>query len=361
MTGNPDLTQPRQPKVLISILNWNGWKDILECLESIRKLNYPNYLVSVVDNGSKDDSAERIKAWAEANLGPGHAFAEYPRETAIQGGVAQTEQALDHAPSAARLVLIRNPENLGFTGGHNVGIRYGLARPEPVDFVFLLNPDTELDRECLRVLVSVSQEADAGVVGAVMTDHMGKVQFAGSGPAFRHFFRVLVGQPMPQTQADFWDSPIVHGGAMFIASRVLRSVHQRRGMYLHDGLFIYSDELDFCTWARREGYRIVVARNAIVCHRIEVRHQSRDTTTANFFYYFPRNSVILANTLLPPGKRLLFHLIYLPLSLRRIAKRLLAGERQIARIMLRAVWDGYRGVTGKWKDHDTHGLKTGRG
>jgi GT2 family glycosyltransferase len=208
MTGNPDLTQPQPPKVLISILNWNGWKDILECLESIRKLNYPNYLVSVADNGSADDSVERIKVWAEENLGPGHAFAEYRRETAIQGGVAQTEQALEHAPSAARLVLIRNPENLGFTGGHNVGIRYGLARPQPVDYVFLLNPDTELDRECLRVLVSVSQAADAGVVGAVMTDHTGKVQFAGSGPAFRHFFRVLTGQPVPHSEAEFWDSPI---------------------------------------------------------------------------------------------------------------------------------------------------------
>ncbi|MFZ0964142.1 MAG: glycosyltransferase family 2 protein [Terriglobia bacterium] len=361
MTVTPNPNQERPPRVLISILNWNGWKDILECLESIRKLNYSNYLVSVVDNGSKDDSAERIKAWAEGNLGAAHGFAEYRRETALQGGAAHTEQALDHAPSAARLVLIRNEENLGFTGGHNVGIRYALQRPEPADYVFLLNPDTELDRECLRVLVSVAQAADAGVVGAVITDHTGKVQFAGSGPAFQHFFRMLTAQPVPHGQGDFWDSPIVHGGAMFIASQALRSVHKRRGMYLNDGLFIYSDELDFCTWAHREGYRIVVARKAIVCHRIEVRHQPRGTTTANFFYYFPRNSVILANTLLPLGKRLLFHLLFLPLSARRIAKRLLAGDRPVARIMMSAVWDGYRGVTGKWKDHDSHGLKDGGG
>ena len=44
-----------QPLVAISILNWNGWRDTLECLESVRRLDYPNYLAIVVDNGSWDD------------------------------------------------------------------------------------------------------------------------------------------------------------------------------------------------------------------------------------------------------------------------------------------------------------------
>ena len=57
------------PLVVISILNWNGWKDTLECLESVRRLDYPNFLTVVVDNGSWNGSADKIKAWAEANLG----------------------------------------------------------------------------------------------------------------------------------------------------------------------------------------------------------------------------------------------------------------------------------------------------
>ncbi len=44
------------PRVAVSILNWNGWQDTLECLESVRRLDYPNYLSVVVDNGSWDDS-----------------------------------------------------------------------------------------------------------------------------------------------------------------------------------------------------------------------------------------------------------------------------------------------------------------
>lgn len=54
------------PKIAIIILNWNGWKDTIECLESVFRNLYPNYQVVVIDNGSTDDSVEKIKACAKA-------------------------------------------------------------------------------------------------------------------------------------------------------------------------------------------------------------------------------------------------------------------------------------------------------
>ena len=53
------------PKVSIIILNWNGWKDTIECLESVFRIDYSNYQVIVVDNGSTNDSMKRIKDWAD--------------------------------------------------------------------------------------------------------------------------------------------------------------------------------------------------------------------------------------------------------------------------------------------------------
>jgi len=53
------------PKVAIIILNYTGWKDTIECLESVLRNDYPNYQVIVVDNGSPNNSMEYIKAWAE--------------------------------------------------------------------------------------------------------------------------------------------------------------------------------------------------------------------------------------------------------------------------------------------------------
>jgi len=53
------------PNVAIIIFNYNGWADIIECLESVLSNDYPNYQVIVVDNGSPNNSIEYIKAWAE--------------------------------------------------------------------------------------------------------------------------------------------------------------------------------------------------------------------------------------------------------------------------------------------------------
>ncbi|RKX59396.1 MAG: hypothetical protein DRP29_04690 [Thermodesulfobacteriota bacterium] len=53
------------PKVVVIILNYNSWKDTIECLESVLRNDYPNYQVIVIDNGSQDNSMEYIKAWAE--------------------------------------------------------------------------------------------------------------------------------------------------------------------------------------------------------------------------------------------------------------------------------------------------------
>ena len=49
------------PKVAIIILNYNGWQDTIEYLESVLRNDYPNYQVIVIDNGSSNNSMEYIK------------------------------------------------------------------------------------------------------------------------------------------------------------------------------------------------------------------------------------------------------------------------------------------------------------
>ena len=49
------------PKVSILILNWNGLEDTTECLESWKKVTYPNHEVIVVDNGSEGNDAQLLK------------------------------------------------------------------------------------------------------------------------------------------------------------------------------------------------------------------------------------------------------------------------------------------------------------
>jgi GT2 family glycosyltransferase len=87
MTG----TDSADPGVCCVIVNWNGWRDTLDCLASLRHQDYRNLHVIVVDNGSTDDSVERIRSF-------------FPEVRVIEAG-----------------------KNLGFAGGSNVGLRAGLA------------------------------------------------------------------------------------------------------------------------------------------------------------------------------------------------------------------------------------------
>ena len=54
--------------VYIILLNWNGWKDTCQCLESVLRSDYPNFRVIVCDNRSTDGSMQKIKDWAEGKV-----------------------------------------------------------------------------------------------------------------------------------------------------------------------------------------------------------------------------------------------------------------------------------------------------
>ena len=64
-------------RVSIIILNWNGWKDTIECLESLYQINYSNFDVIVVDNDSHDESLEKIRNYASGNINIKSEFFEY--------------------------------------------------------------------------------------------------------------------------------------------------------------------------------------------------------------------------------------------------------------------------------------------
>ena len=146
------------PSVGVCVLNWNGWRDTLQCLESLRQQDHPNFLTLVLDNHSLNDSVPRIRAWARADLPEVAAFVEYDGAGARRGGEYDGEAALREVASRNRLVFIVNQENAGFTGGCNLAIRYLLHRSAPVDYVLLINNDATLQRDCLSRLMAVAQE-----------------------------------------------------------------------------------------------------------------------------------------------------------------------------------------------------------
>jgi GT2 family glycosyltransferase len=349
----------RKPNTAISILNWNGWEDTLECLESVVRLDYPNYLIVVVDNGSSNESVERIKTWAQENLGSGHVIAEYTRETALAGGEPTTERRLDAAPSLSRLVLIRNEENLGFGGGNNVAIHYALTRRAYADYVLVLNNDATLERNCLTVLVDVAMQTKAGTTGAWITEGPGCAgKYAGVTSDVRWLFYPFLSKhgPFPRTCSDYFESQSAHVEAMVLSRALLRALLASRGEYLNEALFMYLDEFELYFRARRLGYSTVIAKRASVRHK---GGRSSPGGGIRVTYYQERNRILVANMVLRPALRLLFHFINVPLLLLRLGKQLMRGRTAIAQAMLCGQIDGYRRVEGKWKYHDGGGAAWG--
>jgi len=256
-------TGESEPAVSIVILNWNSYRDTMECIESLKKVNYTNYQILVVDNGSTDGSARVIRS-------------EFPDVT-----------------------LIENEKNLGFAGGNNVGMQCALR--SGAKYVLLLNQDTVVDSNFLRELVKVA-ESDSQI-GAVQSkilkkenseliDSLGQVWFPLRGP--KDF---KIGQPDHSLQATVHD----------IFGACAAAVLLRREVLLKVGLF---DELFFClfedvdlSWRiRLAKYRIVLAPRSIVYHK---RRLSGGLGSKSR-YYAKRNQLYLVTKYYSLGLILIF-------------------------------------------------------
>ena len=341
----------KSPLVAISILNWNGWQDTLECLRSIRALDYPHYLMIVVDNGSRNDSVARIKEWAMRNLGDLHLVVEYSRTAALAGGEDPQESALEGLPPSNKMVLICNEENLGYTGGNNVAIHYALSRRRSVDYVFLLNNDATVAPDCLSELVRADQQADAGVVGATIFDET-RQRLVGGGITLDRLYLGALSPWRPRSserKADILEAFGTSGSAVMLRSDVLRAVHKLRGEYLASRLFMYADEWPLAHAVRQAGYRTVAARRAATFHK--VAHSPGGKSSAKL-YYSARNTIHVAREVLPTHWKLVFHLLHIPLILAQSARNLFRQRPDFARALVCGLFDGYRGVYGKWKFHD---------
>jgi GT2 family glycosyltransferase len=330
------------PRVHVLVVNYGGWSDTLECLESVFRLDYPDFRVIVCDNGSRDGSLEQIEAWADGRLTatpspnerlrplsqpPVHkplSRAKYERAEAEQGGMESGD---------ARLVLVQTGANLGFAGGNNVGLRYLLARAES-GYVWLLNNDTVVAPDALKKLVDVAQADPAiGVVGARLSDYISPdvLQAAGGGRIRRWHG---VGRPWTDEKNGGGDPAriaegldYITGASMLIPLRVLKPV----GL-LDERYFAYSEEADWCFRVRAAGFRLAYCPTAHVWHK-EGRSIGRGSPLQD--YYIERNALMLVRRFFAP-----FLPLAIPYSMyRSLLPKLVRGEWDRAAAVLRAYRD----------------------
>lgn len=268
------------PRVAIIILNWNGWKDTLECLESVYRIDYPSYDVVVLDNGSKDDSIQKIKDYLSGSVSVDSKFFSYRSENKpinllelskeeAEAAIAEDE-TMAGLPSDRRLILIKNDQNYGFTEGNNIGIRYALRALNP-DYVLFLNNDTAVDEAFLRELVEVAKsDPSIGFAGPKVFyyDFLGRtdvISVAGidllMDKGFYH--RIGAGESDLGQCDKVRVVDLIEGSCLLANCQALRNVGLFNPLY-----FAYWEENDLCVRGAEAGYKSIYVPKSRIWHKI---------------------------------------------------------------------------------------------
>ncbi len=268
------------PHVTIIILNWNGYKDTLECLESLYQITYPNYTVIIVDNASTDSSLEQIRKYCEGHIpieSPFFSYSdknkpvrlyEYTKDEAERAISQQNEIA--QLPSNQKLILIKNDRNDGFAEGNNIGIRYAIKAFEP-DYVFLLNNDTVVEKNFLTKLVEVAQSDDnIGMLGPKNYFYQKKgesniISFAGGKINLNKYPGYFnIGENMadsPQFNQGIIECDWITGASMMLPVKKIPFTA------LNSDLFFGCEDADLGIKLRKNGFKIVMVLEASIWHK----------------------------------------------------------------------------------------------
>lgn len=255
--------------VSIVIVNWNGWDDTIECLESIYKIDYPDYKIILVDNNSQDDSVKRIKDYSNNK----------------------------------ELTIIENEENYGFAEGNNIGIKYALKHLNP-EYILLLNNDTIVNKDFLKEMIKAGEKnRHIGILGPKIYhyDRPDIIWSAGSKISWKFARGIQIGTG--EIDKGQYDEPkeveYVTGSAFLIKKAVIDKIGLMDKNY-----FLYFEESDWTLRANRAGYKSLYVPAAKVWHKVSQSGGGISKPTG--LYYITRNRWIFMKKWAKPSDYFIF-------------------------------------------------------
>jgi GT2 family glycosyltransferase len=231
--------------VAIVLLNWNGRRDTLLCLDSLRAIRRTDVKVLVVDNGSTDDSVQMISAASPA------------------------------------VELIETGRNLGYAGGNNVGIQHAMAAG--ADFVLVLNNDTTCAPDVIdQLLDAAARHPRAGMFSPRMLymDDPQRVWFDGARWKSDALTFGFPGKDRLESELGTEDHETDYacGAALFVRAEVVRQV----GAF-DDRFFLVWEESDWCYRARAAGWSSMVVPSARIWHKVGASFGSEASPLRTYF------------------------------------------------------------------------------
>lgn len=273
------------PKVTIIILNWKGWIDTIECLESLLQINYPDYNVIILDNNSHDNSIKKIKEYLEGYITVKSSFFEYIKgNKPLKYSEFTKEEAekrnmnLDDL-NLSKVVIIKNDKNYGFAEGNNIGIRFALDKLNS-DYVMLLNNDTVVNANFLDILIkSIENNNEIGVIGPQINyyDDKDKIQTLG----WDLNWNKGKGYPTKESPVDLIEVDFIGGCSILFKNELIKEIG-----YWNSEYFAYWEDIEFCYRVKKAGYSIICNIHSKIWHKGSV---STSKITGLGIYYVTRN------------------------------------------------------------------------
>jgi len=284
------------PKVAIVIVNYNGEKVINDCVKSLKKIDYPNYDITIVDNNSQDNSVTLLKK------------------------------------THSQIELIENKENVGVAEGNNIGIRYGLKRK--AKYILLLNPDTEVKRNFLTELVAEAERNERSLIcPKIYYYDQPKILWYAGG-----YINWLTGTSFHtgQDQKDIGNYQKVKKVSYSSTCCLLIPALAFKEIGLMDAkYFVYFDDTDFCARANKNHYSIIYDPKSIIWHKVGSLTGGEESPIA--VYYGTRNKLYFMRKNASLFKFFLFLPIFSLVRLIKITKYLIKGDFKKIRLLFQAI------------------------
>ncbi|KKR81017.1 MAG: Glycosyl transferase family 2 [Candidatus Daviesbacteria bacterium GW2011_GWA1_41_61] len=242
--------------VSVIIINWNGGEVFKNCLQSLSKIDYQNWELIVVDNGSSDDSQLLV-----------------------------TQVKLPYK----RNQLIQNNLNLGFALANNQGAKKAQGK-----YLLLLNNDTMVEPNFLSKMVT-KMEADPSL-GVLQPKIclMDKPDYLDNAGSFL-------------TKIGFWDhwGFLEKDGVAFSKEReifsakgacmlIRKEVIDKVGLFDED-FVSYFEESDFCWRVWLAGYKVLFYPQVKIYHKVGFTIKRLDVFDINYHYYKNRICSLIQN------------------------------------------------------------------
>jgi hypothetical protein len=228
-----------KPMVFVVILAWNHKDLTLECIESFMSINYPNFRIVVVDNGSTDGTYQTV-----AN-----------RFTNIR--------------------ILRSDQNLGIAGGYNLGIK--MALESEADYVLVTNNDVIVDSSLLTHLVGVMENhTEVGMTMPKIYHFYGDTnRLWCTGGKWRKFPPGVTMTGYGVKDSEQWSSLQEIDFAPSCTLLIHKEALSELGGF-DERYFYYNDDWDFSNRLRNAGYKILFVPDAKIWHKVSASTQNSD-------------------------------------------------------------------------------------